>query len=100
MANVTLFFQQSKSTPFWMAWGPVRQATEYVLEVAQDPEFSGKRVLRIETAQQSLLMKQSLPLGKLYWRVKARNSERESHWSEARALTVLGGRHPAQRNGN
>lgn len=99
IAGVTLFFQQSKSTPFWMGWGSVRQATTYILQIGQDPEFS-KPVLQHRTDQLSFLMKQNLPLGKLYWRVKAQNTERESHWSEPRALTVLGGRAPASGNSN
>ena len=97
IAGVTLFFQQAKSTPFWMGWGSVRQATVYVLQIDQDPNFS-KPVLQHRTDQLSYLMKKNLPLGKLYWRVKAQNTERESHWSEARALTVLGGRAPASGN--
>lgn len=93
-ANVTLFFQKTKDNPFWMEWKPVRQANEYFLEIARDREFTNK-VFSSKTEKNRLLVKENLPQGRLFWRVKAASEGRESPWSEPRQVNIFGGRQPA-----
>lgn len=90
MANSTIFFQTSGG-PFWFVWKKVRQAEVYELEVATDTEFKTKLVSK-KTATNRLLFDQKVPSGQLYWRVRASNPERESHWSETRAVKIFSGR--------
>lgn len=95
--QVTLFFQKTTEPYFWMEWSPVRQADLYILEVSKQPDFSQK-VLTIETKQSRYLVKEVLPQGKLYWRVRAYgDSGRESAWSPPNEMSVFSGRRPAGR---
>lgn len=88
--DVTLFFQNSDTT-FWLGWAFVKQATKYQVEIATDIEFK-RPVLSIRTDSNRYLVRQEIPQGKIYWRVRAENTERESHWSETRTLTIFAGR--------
>lgn len=90
MNNVTLFFQGNDMT-FWMVWQPVKTATRYLVELSDSEEFKNPMLsARVETNR--YLIRQTLPQGKLYWRVKAENEERESQWSATRSITVLSAR--------
>lgn len=90
MNNVTLFFQNNDTT-FWFGWSLVKQATSYQVEVATDAEFQ-KTVVTAKSESNRYLNRQALSAGKLFWRVKAENSERESQWSEVRSITIFYGR--------
>lgn len=90
MANSTVFFQDSEG-PFWFTWKKVRQAELYELEVATDSEFKNKIVSK-QTANSRYLFADKVPSGQLYWRVRASNPERQSHWSEPRAVKIFSGR--------
>ncbi|MBX3017753.1 MAG: FecR domain-containing protein [Bdellovibrionaceae bacterium] len=97
MNNVTLFFQD-KDTVYYMGWTKVREATRYQVEVSTDEAFK-RPLISVRTDDLRYLVRQAMPAGKLYWRVKAENDERESHWSEVRSLTIFNGR-KAEGNGN
>lgn len=90
MANSTMFFQTA-GAPFWFVWKKVRQADVYELEVATDGEFKNKIVSK-QTANSRFLFDEKVPSGQLYWRVRATNSERQSNWSESRAVKIFSGR--------
>lgn len=90
MANSTVFFQDSEG-PFWFSWKKVRQAEQYELEVATDAEFKNKLVSK-QTSNSRFLFSEKVPSGQLYWRVRASNPERQSHWSEPRAVKIFSGR--------
>lgn len=90
MANSTMFFQTSEG-PFWFIWKKVRQAEKYDLEIATDPEFNNK-VISKQTDSNRYLFDGKTPPGQLYWRVRATNPERMSHWSETRNLKIFSGR--------
>lgn len=90
MKNVTLFFQNSETT-FWLGWSPVKQATRYKVELAADQDFK-RSLLSVTSDTNRYLIRQSMPAGKIYWRIKAENDERESRWSETRSISVFTGR--------
>ncbi len=90
MASSTVFFQ-TQGGPFWFVWKKVRQAEVYELEVATDPEFKDKIVSK-QSANSRFLFDEKVPSGQLYWRVRASNPERESNWSETRAVKIFSGR--------
>lgn len=90
-SNMTLFFQKTAAQIFWLEWKNVRQAESYQLEVATDKEFA-KVVFKTETKKPRFLMKQKLPQGKLFWRVRADGDGKSSHWSEARRMKVFAGK--------
>lgn len=92
--NITMFFQTADA-PFYFVWKNVRQAEWYVLEVASDPEFS-QILAKEKVTEARYLYKASSKVDMVYWRVKAENGERESHWSAARSIKMFSGRKAAE----
>lgn len=88
--NITMFFQTTDA-PFYFVWKPVQQAEWYWLELAVDPEFQNK-ILSEKVTKTRYLYRPTAKVGRLYWRLKAQNTERESHWSEARSIKLFSGR--------
>jgi hypothetical protein len=93
--NLTLFFQTKKETPFWFEWKPVPMAQEYNIEVSQDINFNNI-VFSKKTPTVKYLIQDPLPLGNLFWRVRAAGNNRQSEWSAIRQIKVLSGRAPAR----
>jgi hypothetical protein len=89
--NTTLFFQKSENRIFWVEWRPVRQAENYILEIATDNAFKNV-VLTKSLNKNRQLIKGDLPLGNLYWRVKAEGDNKSSSWSAARRMNIFAGR--------
>jgi hypothetical protein len=92
---ITLYYQRQEAAYIWLEWTPVNDANAYTLEVALDREFR-QVVLTAQSPTSHYLVKQSLPPGKLYWRVRALGDfQRMSWWSDAREMNVYSGRMPA-----
>lgn len=95
--QMTLFFQKNASPYLWLEWKPVRQALTYQVEVAQDPNFN-KKILAVTTSSHRYLIKESLPPGLLYWRIRALGEvEQISNWSSPHLMTVYTGKAPRNR---
>ena len=63
------------------SWSPVANATSYQLEVARDEEFSDL-IERRQSSNEKSILKQAELSGRVYWRVRAVNSDGLSEWSE------------------
>lgn len=93
--QMTMFFQQTSLPYIWIEWAPIRQASNYQVEMAADPKFEQK-VLSVETKDPRYLIREQLPSNLLYWRIRATgDDQRISNWSSTRTLNVLSGRAPA-----
>lgn len=90
--KMTLFFQDQNKTPFWLEWKGQRNAQKYIIEVSRYKDFSEILMTR-ESQQPRLLLKDKLPRGVLYWRVRAEDKEkRQSLWSNVRSFQLFAGR--------
>jgi hypothetical protein len=89
--NITLYFQKNLPQVFWLEWGSVRQAEAYKLEVSQNLDFTNPIVNELVKDTRYLIQKR-LPQGKLYWRVMAIGTDRTSHWSSTRRMSVFAGK--------
>lgn len=90
--NITLFFQKSLNPYFWFEWKAVRQASIYKLEISTTPTFEDVVFTKDLTATR-LLVKEKLPQGDLYWRVRAESdANRLSHWTPPRKMSIYSGR--------
>lgn len=88
--NQASIFLQQELTPFvWIEWKKVKGAANYRLEVSHSPDFSSPFVAKV-TSESRFLIKEKMPLGKIYWRVRAEESSEanESEWSETREFTL------------
>jgi hypothetical protein len=93
--DITLYYQRREASYVWLEWNPVKEATSYIVEVALDRNFSQK-VMAAESPTPHYLVKENLPSGKLYWRVRAAGDfQRMSWWSDPREMNIYSGRAPA-----
>ncbi len=94
-ADVTLYFQKDEGANIWLEWKAVKQALSYQVEVALTPDFK-TLLFKNTVATRRYLVRNKLPQGKLYWRVKALGEAgKNSTWSESRRMSVDFGRLPA-----
>jgi hypothetical protein len=91
MDGMTLFFQKKNDTPFYLVWGKVENAILYTLELATDAQFKSV-IMTSQVPSNKQLIRENLPRGELYWRVRAEAPQRLSHWSEARKMSIFAGR--------
>jgi hypothetical protein len=90
--QMTLFFQKDISPFVWLEWKPVKNATHYNVELAQDPDFA-KIVYSFKTNTQRYLIKDKLPQGLLYWRAQALGADNSvSPWATPFSMTVFTGK--------
>jgi len=88
--NQASIFLQTEMEPFiWLEWKAVESSISYSIEVSDKADFS--RILLSKTlAKTRYLVKDRVPLGKIYWRVRAnaKNEKESSLWSEKREFTL------------
>lgn len=89
--KMTLFFQTNMDNPFLLSWQSVENATYYSLEISKDPEFKNI-LLKNKIKSTKLFVKNRLPSGALYWRVRAEAPNRQSAWSNVNQLKLFAGR--------
>lgn len=93
--QITLFFQKNSSVYVRLKWSAVKDANEYIVEVATDKDFQNK-IISQKTIKTNYQIQSQLPTTDLYWRVMAQGqSERISQWSAPRKMSVFSGRAPA-----
>jgi hypothetical protein len=88
--NNTSIFLQTEQEPFiWLEWKKVAGATNYIVEVSDKEDFS-HTILSTNSDKNRFLIKNRIPLGKLYWRVRAeaKDSDDKSEWTEKREFTI------------
>lgn len=88
--NQASIFLQTEMEPFiWLEWKDVAGSISYSVEISDKPDFS--RILISKTlAKTRYLVKDRVPLGKIYWRVRAnaKNEQETSLWAEKREFTL------------
>lgn len=95
--DLTYYYQKSIKTTLWFEWTPIRQASIYVFEVANEPSFTSI-VYQLRTSSTRIKLSNSLANGPLYWRVRAEgDGQRISNWSNPNTFTIFSGRIPAGR---
>lgn len=88
--NASIFLQSAAEPFIWLEWKKVPEAKMYIIEISKSPDF-GKPLLKTQLSTNRFLIKDKLPLGKVYWRVKAVASDNneESQWTPAREFTLF-----------
>jgi FecR protein. len=88
--NKASIFLQGQLEPFiWLEWKKVEGATTYQVEISSTPDF--KKVLISKNIKGNrYLIKEQIPLGKIYWRVRAESATASeySEWTSQREFTV------------
>lgn len=87
--NASVFLQKDTEPFIWLEWKKLQHAGLYNIEVSSDPEFK-KIILQSEQKGNRFLIKSRLPLGTIYWRVRAKsaNGAEISAWSQARQFVL------------
>jgi hypothetical protein len=70
MNKTTLFLQKDTEPYVWLEWEPVKDALTYQLELSKVADFS-KVMSREKLSETRFLIKNKIPYGNIYWRVRA-----------------------------
>ncbi len=88
--KTTVFMQQETEVFIWLEWKSVKDVKVYQLDISASPSFDST-LITIQTTEPRFLVKNKLPSGKLYWRVRAisENPDMNSDWTSAREFSLL-----------
>lgn len=87
--NASIFLQTEMEPFIWLEWKAVKEAISYSIEISDKEDFS--RILISKTMNKTrYLVKNRVPLGKIYWRVRANAKDKleTSLWAEKREFTL------------
>jgi hypothetical protein len=88
--KMTVFLQQEIEPFIWLNWEKDQVATKYEFQISTDVKF--KSLLITKTIEDNkFLIKEKLPLGKIYWRVRSLTEDDglTSDWSAKREFILL-----------
>lgn len=88
--QTSIFLQQELKPFIWLEWKSVSGATQYRLEVSDNPDFKSPLIATV-VGENKFLIKNKIPLGKVFWRVRAEPTEEanESEWSALGEFSVF-----------
>lgn len=88
--KMTVFLQQEIEPFIWLNWEKDKIAQKYEFQVSTDPKFK-KILISKEQDDNKFLIKEKLPLGKIYWRVRSLTDDPglTSDWSNKREFILL-----------
>lgn len=81
--KTTIFLQKDMEPFIWLEWSSVPNAVKYKLEVSSKADFSAL-VFTKTMAETRFLIREKIPYGNIYWRVRAVSSEESLHseWAQ------------------
>jgi hypothetical protein len=87
--KASIFLQTAMEPFIWLEWKKVEGATAYMIEVSDKEDFSHILLSKAQ-AQNRFLIKDKVPLGKIYWRVRAESKESTSlsDWTTPREFII------------
>ncbi|MDG0816158.1 FecR family protein [Bdellovibrio svalbardensis] len=87
--NVSIFLQRTTEPSIWVEWKRVKGAEAYKIEISDKEDFS-RILVSSAVASNRFLIKDKVPLGKLFWRVRAQSKDETelSEWTEKREFTI------------
>ncbi|MBV2167715.1 MAG: FecR family protein [Bdellovibrio sp.] len=87
--NASIFLQTEMEPFIWLEWKKVEGASTYRIEISDKPDFSRTLITKSLTSNR-FLIKEKVPLGKIYWRVRAEAKEdvEPSDWATQREFTL------------
>ncbi|MBK7961890.1 MAG: FecR domain-containing protein [Bdellovibrionales bacterium] len=88
--QATVFLQQDLEPFIWLEWKKDPAAIKYEIQVSNDPHFK-KVLLTSTTENHRFLLKQKIPYGSVFWRVRsiAKFTDLTSQWSTSRVFTLV-----------
>ncbi|KYG63590.1 hypothetical protein AZI87_14415 [Bdellovibrio bacteriovorus] len=88
--NAASIFLQTEMEPFiWLEWKKVEGASSYRIEISDKADFSRTLIAKSIDGNRYLI-KDRVPLGKIYWRVRAesKTDSEASEWASKREFTL------------
>lgn len=88
--KMTVFLQQEIEPFIWINWEKDSIATKYEFQVSTDSKFKKTLISKVQQ-DNKFLIKEKLPLGKIYWRVRSLTEDQAltSDWSSKREFILL-----------
>lgn len=89
--DASFFFQKTAARFIWISWNPVNVAEPvYKIELSTTPNFSNI-IKTYENAKTTMLIRDQIPEGIYFWRVRAEVGSQVSDWSETATFKILTG---------
>jgi D-alanine-D-alanine ligase-like ATP-grasp enzyme len=87
--KASIFLQTAMEPFIWLEWKKVEGASAYMIEVSDKEDFSHILMSKAQ-AQNRFLIKDKVPLGKIFWRVRAESKESTSlsDWTTPREFII------------
>lgn len=87
--KMTVFLQKEIEPFIWLNWESPVKGKNFELEISLDPNFT-KLYISQKLTESKFLIKNKLPLGKIYWRVRQIDADptRVSDWTEPRVFQL------------
>lgn len=88
--KMTVFLQQELEPFIWINWETQKNSDQYHFQLSTDKNFK-TFILDKKITDNKFLIKERLPLGKIYWRVRSLNKDEDlnSDWSVKREFILL-----------
>jgi len=88
--NVSIFLQKDIELYLWLSWKNDPLTDHYELQIATDKNFT-KILIHKELKETRFLIKDKIPLGRIFWRIKsiAKNPEDSSDWSPPQIFNLI-----------
>ncbi len=88
--KMTVFLQKEIEPFIWLNWDSTVNQKDFELEIAFDKKFA-RIITRKKQPENRFLIKDKLPLGKIYWRVRQMASDPDliSDWTETREFQLI-----------
>lgn len=89
--DASFFFQKTAARFIWISWNPVNVAEPiYKIQLSQTSDF--KNILKsYDNAKTTMLIRDQIPEGLYFWRVRAEVGSQVSDWSETAQFKILTG---------
>lgn len=88
--ETTVFLQQAMEPFIWLEWKTDAEAEGYEVQISNDPSFK-RVVLQGRSENHRFLVKEKIPYGKIFWRVRSlgKKTSQNSNWSMARNFSLI-----------
>lgn len=85
----TSIFLQKDIEPFiWLEWKTTEEFEHFDIEISDREDFSNI-LIKTKVKESRFLLKDKVPLGKIYWRVRSVNGTDISFWSKIRSFSLI-----------
>lgn len=86
--KTSIFLQQAIAPFIWLEWKTTEAFEYFEIEISSTEDFS-KPLIKTQVKESRFLLKEKIPLGKVFWRVRSVSTNDSSFWSAPRSFSLI-----------